>query len=109
MSPGYEPVESAVDLTSKRPVNPPAFHLVRSKGALEIQSDPPGAQFSIRSADGQISREGITPQSIVDLPTGKYSVISHRGDWEMRDEVEVMRGETAHKSFAFVRATTNIT
>src|SRR5947207_713626 len=109
MSPGYEPVESAVDLTSKRPVNPPAFHLVRSKGALEIQSDPPGAQFSIRSADGQISREGITPQSIVDLPTGKYSVISHRGDWEMRDEVEVMRGETAHKSFAFVSATTNIT
>jgi len=109
MSPGYEPVESAVDLTSKRPVNPPAFHLVRSKGALEIQSDPPGAQFSIRSADGQISREGITPQSIVDLPTGKYSVISHRGDWEMHDEVEVMRGETAHKSFAFVSATTNIT
>jgi formylglycine-generating enzyme required for sulfatase activity len=85
------------------------FRLVRSKGALEIQSDPPGAQFSIRSADGQISREGITPQSIVDLPTGKYSLIAHRGDWEMRDEVEVQRGDRASKSFAFVSATTNIT
>jgi formylglycine-generating enzyme required for sulfatase activity/serine/threonine protein kinase len=109
MSPGYEPVESTVDLTSKRPVNLPSFHLVRSKGALEIQSEPTGAQFSIRSEDGQISRDGTAPQSIVDLPTGKYSLTAHRGDWEMRDEVEVMRGGTAHKSFAFVSATTNIT
>src|SRR5437764_15073984 len=34
MSPGYEPVESAVDLTSKRPVNPTAFNQVRSKDVL---------------------------------------------------------------------------
>jgi len=109
MNPGYEPVDSTVDLSSKRPVNPPAFRLMRSKGALEIQSEPTGAQFSIRSEDGQISREGTTPQSITDLPTGKYSLIAHRGDWEIRDDVEVTRGETAHKSFAFVSATTNIT
>src|SRR6266571_999332 len=109
MNPGYEPVESAIDLTAKRPVDPPIFHLVRSKGALEIQSEPAGAQFSIRSEDGQISRDGTTPQSIVDLPTGKYSLIAHRGDWEVRDEVEVTRGETAHKSFAFISATANIT
>src|SRR5438046_9114149 len=109
MNPGYEPVESAIDLTAKRPVNPPVFHLVRSKGALEIQSEPPGAQFSIRSEDGQISRNGTTPQSIVALPTGKYLVVAHRGDWEMRGEVEVTRGEIANKVFAFVSATTNIT
>jgi len=109
MIPGYEPVESAVDLGGKRSFDPPAFRLVRSKGALEIQSDPSGAQFSVRSSDGQISREGTTPQSIVDLPTGKYSVIAHRGDWEMRDEVEVQRGDRTSKSFAFVSATTNIT
>ena len=111
MSPGYEPVEAAIDLTAKRPVSPPAFHLVRSKGALEIQSEPPGAQFSIRSEDGQISREGTTPSRDggIDLPTGKYSVIARRGDWEMRDEVEVQRGQTAKKSFAFVSATANIT
>jgi serine/threonine protein kinase len=109
MSPGYEPIEAAVDLTGKRSLNLPSFHLARSKGRLEIQSEPPGAQFSIRSEDGQVSREGTTPQSIVDLPTGKYSVIARRGDWEMRDEVEVQRGETAKKSFAFVTASTKIT
>jgi serine/threonine protein kinase len=109
MSPGYEPVDSAVDLSGKRSFDPPPFRLIRSKGALEIQSDPPGAQFSIRSADGQFSREGTTPQSIVDLPTGKYSLVAHRGDWEMRDEIEVQRGQRTNKSFAFVSATTNIT
>jgi hypothetical protein len=61
MSPGYEPVESAVDLSGKRSFDPPPFRLVRSKGALEIQSEPAGAQFSIRSQDGVVSRAGTTP------------------------------------------------
>jgi eukaryotic-like serine/threonine-protein kinase len=109
MSPGYEPVETTVDFAGRAPLQLPPFHLVRSKGALSVVSNPSGAQFSIRSEDGQTLREGTTPQSILDLPTGKYSVVAHRGDWEMRDEVEVQRGQTATKLFAFVSATTKIT
>jgi eukaryotic-like serine/threonine-protein kinase len=109
MSPGYEPIETSIDLSGKRPLELPPFHLLRSKGALEVQSEPVGAQISIRSEDGKISREGTAPQSIVDLPTGKYSVIARRGDWEMRDDVEVQRGATATKSFAFVSAMAKIT
>lgn len=109
MSPGHEPIESALDFSGKRSFDPPPFHLVRSKGALQIQSRPPGAQFSILSEDGQISRDGTTPQSITDLPTGKYSVIARRGEWEMRDEIEVQRAETATKMFEFVTASAKIT
>jgi hypothetical protein len=109
MSPGYEPVETTVDFRRKHSLDLPPFRLVRSKGALQIQSEPPGAQFWIKSEDGQISREGVMPQSIADLPTGKYSIIARRGDWEMRDGVEVQRGETTTKSFAFVSSITNIT
>ncbi len=109
MAPGYDPLEMNLDLSSKRPVDLPAFHLVRSKGALQIKSEPADAQFSLRSEDGQVTREGVTPQSIVDLPTGKYSLMAHRGDWWMQDEVEVQRGETTNKSFAFVSAITNVT
>jgi eukaryotic-like serine/threonine-protein kinase len=109
MSPGYEPIETTVDLGATRSPPPPEFHLVRSKGALELQSEPPGAQFSIRSEDGQISREGVTPQTIADLPTGKYSVAVHRGTWQLRDQVEVQRDERAKKSFAFVTAPVKIT
>ena len=109
MAPGYEPVETSVDFGRKHSLDLSPFRLVRSKGALQIQSEPSGAQFWIKSEDGQISREGVTPQSIADLPTGKYSIIARRGDWEMRDDVEVQRGETTSKSFAFVSAITNIT
>jgi len=109
MNPGYEPVETSVDFRHKQSVELPPFRLVRSKGALQMQSEPSGAQFWIKSEDGQTSREGVAPQSIIDLPTGKYSIIAHRGDWEMRDDVEVKRGETTNKSFAFVSAITNIT
>lgn len=109
MDPGYDPIETVIDLSARRaPVLPP-FHLTRSKGALEIQSDPPGAQLSIRSEDGQVSRNGTAPQSMIDLPTGKYLVVAHRGDWEMRDEVEVQRGHKTTKTFAFVSAVANIT
>jgi serine/threonine protein kinase len=109
MSPGYEPVEASVDFSRKSSLDLPPFRLVRSKGSLQIQSQPPRAQFRVKSEDGQISREGVTPQTITDLPTGKYSIAARRNDWEMRDDVEVRRGETASKSFAFISAITSIT
>ena len=109
MSPGYDPIETTLDLGATRSGPPPDFHLARSKGALQIQSDPVGAQFSLRSDDGKVSREGVTPQILADLPTGKYSVAVHRGSWEMRDEVEVQRGQTVQKMFAFVTAPVKIT
>jgi serine/threonine protein kinase len=109
MSPGYDPVETSVDFTRKQSLDLPPFRLVRSKGALQIQSEPSGAQFSLRSEDGQISREGVTPQTLIDLPTGKYPIVARRDDWEMHDQVEVQRGETTVRSFAFVSAMANIT
>jgi hypothetical protein len=51
----------------------------------------------------------VTPQTVADLPTGKYSIVARQGDWEMRSDVDVQRGDTANKSFAFVKGLTNIT
>jgi len=109
MSPGYEPVETAVDFTAGRSAAVPVFHLVRSHGSIEIESNPPGAHFELRSEDGQVFREGIIPQSIANLPTGRYSVVATRGDWEQRGDIEIERGATAHKSFAFVSAHIDVT
>ena len=97
MSPGYDPVETRLDLRDKKSIEPPVFRLVRSKGALEIQSEPPGAQFTLRSSDNQTSREGTAPAVLADLPTGKYELVARRGDWTMHDTVEVQRHETARK------------
>ena len=109
MSPGFEPVETVVDLSIKNPPDPPLFKLTRSRGALEIESDPAGASFSLRSEDGNVSRTGVLPAKLSDLPTGKYSLRARRGDWEMNEAIEVQRGQTTRKSFAFVSAPLNIT
>jgi serine/threonine protein kinase len=93
MSPGYDPVETSVDFRRKQLPELPLFRLVRSRGALQIQSEPSGARFSLQSEDGQILREGVTPQTVVDLPIGKYSIIAHHDDWEMHGDAEVQRGE----------------
>lgn len=109
MTPGYEPVETTLDLSGKRSFDLPVFRLVRSKGSVKIESEPEGAQFSIRSVDGGFSRDGQTPALLNDLATGKYSITARRGDWEMKDEIEIQRGATTTKSFAFVNAPTSIT
>lgn len=109
MNPGYEPVETNIDFGRKHFSDLSPFRLVRSKGSLQIQSEPPGAQFSLRGEDGQVLREGITPQTVSDIPTGKYSIVAHRGDWEIRSEVDVQRGVTTNKAFAFASVPANIT
>ncbi len=109
MSPGYDPVETILDLSAKKSPELPLFHLIRSKGSLELQSDQSGTQFSLRSEDGQIIRDGTVPAKIMDLPTGKYSILAKRGDWEVRDTVEIQRGEVTRKSLPFLSGTLSVT
>jgi serine/threonine protein kinase/formylglycine-generating enzyme required for sulfatase activity len=109
MSPGFDPVETVVDLTNRKTVEFPVFQLVRSRGTVEIDSQPSSAQFSLRSDDGKVSRTGTAPAKISDIPTGKYSVSARRADWEINDVIEVQRGQTLRKVFAFVSAPLNVT
>ncbi len=106
---GYDPIETTIDFSDKRSSTPQVFRMVRSTGALEIDASEPGLAFTIRSEDGEIARAGVTPAKLNDLPTGKYEVSARRGDWELRDMIEVRRGETARKVFAFLNATLNVT
>ncbi len=109
MSPGYEPVETVVDFTDQRAPELPVFQLVRSRGAMEIESDPAGAQFTLRSEDGRVSRSGTLPAKLFELPTGKYSLSARQGDWEIPETIEIERGQTLRKSFGFVNAPVDIT
>ncbi len=109
MSPGYDPIETVLDLSGRKPSPPPVFQLVRSRGSIEIQSEPAGAQYVLRSEDGKVSRTGSLPARISELPTGKYSLVARRGDWEMTDGIEIKRGEMMRKSFAFVTVPLSVT
>ena len=108
MNPGYEPLETTLDL-SRNATEAPLFHLVRSTGQLEIESKPIGLKTSVRDENGKVVREDKTPLTLSAIPTGKYSVTTVNGDWQMNEIIEVTRGETARKTFAFVDAAVKIT
>jgi serine/threonine protein kinase len=107
MLPGYDPAEMTVD--PNQSPNLPIVRLARSKGRLAVESEPLGATISLRSNDGQVSRDAVTPATLSDLPTGQYTIGARRDDWEMHDTVEIQRGETTHKAFAFFNGVLNIT
>jgi formylglycine-generating enzyme required for sulfatase activity/serine/threonine protein kinase len=109
MSPGYEPIETTVDLSGRSLPDLPVMKLIRSRGGAEIESQPGGALFTLRSEDGKVSRSGTLPARISDLPTGRYSLVAKRDDWEMTDTIEIKRGEIAQKTFAFAMAPVRIT
>jgi formylglycine-generating enzyme required for sulfatase activity/serine/threonine protein kinase len=108
-SPGYDPVETMIDLSGRKLPELPVMQLVRSRGGAEIESEPAGAQFTLRSEDGMVTRTGTLPARIAELPTGNYSLVAKRGDWDITDTMEIKRGETARKIFAFAIAPVSIT
>jgi formylglycine-generating enzyme required for sulfatase activity len=108
-SPGYDPIETTLDFSAGKNGEPIVFNLVRSTGRLEIQSNPAGAKIAIHSEDGKVAREGTAPFTWSDLPTDKYVVSATRGDWEMTDSLDVSRGETARRVFAFVDVPVQVT
>ena len=109
MSPGYDPIETTIDLGGRTMPNLPVMQLVRSRGSLEVNSQPAGAQYTLTSDDGKVTRNGTLPARIADIPTGKYAIVAKRGDWEIRDSIEVQRGAVAQKSFAFQTSALSLT
>jgi hypothetical protein len=98
MNAGYDPIETVLDLSGRKSPGQRLFRLSRSKGALELECDPAGAHFTLRSENGEVVREGAMPTKIADLPTGTYSLVAKRSDWEISDTIEIERGETTRKS-----------
>ncbi|HMJ05812.1 MAG TPA: PEGA domain-containing protein [Chthoniobacterales bacterium] len=100
MLPGFDPIETRIQLGAGEAANPPAFKLLRSKGAIQLSSEPAGVAFEL-SREGEPARRGKTPATLRDLPTGVYEVAAQHGEWELRDRIEIKRGEVAQKLFDF--------
>jgi serine/threonine protein kinase len=103
---GFEPVETSVEITRNEPLDLGSISLTRSKGALQLTSEPSGADFELRdSIQHQIVRTGKTPATVRDLPTGRYEVTVRNHDWKLQDTVEIERNELAVKAFEFANGT----
>ncbi len=102
MLPGYDPVETKVSLEGQGTLDLPVVKLQRSQGAVEVQTEPAGRAVRILSEAGELVREGAAPLALAALATGKYEVTASEGEWQLREQVEVRRAETARVLLAFV-------
>jgi TonB family protein len=113
---GYEPVNMDVEVKENETTDPGPIHLVRQTGALELTTDPPGVNFEVRPAAarffaaGADVKQGKTPATLADLPTGEYVVIFSREGWPNHTENAVIESKgTAHVTSKFVGGSIEIT
>ncbi len=57
---------------------------------------------------GEPTRSGKTPALLHDLPTGVYELVAKQADWELKDKIEIKRGEVALKTFRFANGSVKI-
>ncbi len=98
---GYEPIETRVEIAAGTSTELSPFKLERSRGSLQILSEPSGAEFEIKGGENQPYR-GATPATLENLPTGAYEIFARKNGRELRNRAEVKRGQlgTAHLEFS---------
>ena len=97
---GFDPLETHIEIAPGRVAGVPPLRLQRSKGSVQIASQPDGAEFELLR-ENETPRHGTAPATLRDLPTGIYEVAAKYGGWELRERVEIKRGEIALKTFEF--------
>lgn len=106
---GYEPVNLEVEIKENETTDPGPIHLVRQTGSLEVTSNPAGLSFEVRPAAarffaaGANVKQGKTPATLTDLPTGEYAVVFSRDGWPNHTESAVVESKgTAHVTSKYV-------
>jgi len=107
MLPDFDPIEMEVSVAPAAMLHPPLLKLERSKGSAQLSSIPSGAEFELRQNSKPI-RHGKTPEMLGNLPTGFYEVVAKQGTWELKESIEIKRGEVALKTFRFANGSVKI-
>ena len=112
---GYDPVSLDLDVKENAATDPGVIRLVRQVGGVEISSDPAGLKYEIRPAasrffsTGAGNRQGTTPATVKDLPTGDYIVVLTREGWPNHEQpVTIGRGDIARVSWKTAGGTVEI-
>lgn len=112
--PGYDEVRKEVKIQENATTDLGVIALHRQTGSVEIVSTPVGAHFELRRADsvmlGAQPRQGVTPATLSDLPTGTYSIaIDYRGLARQTGTVAIESGGVARSSWEFALGGIEIT
>jgi formylglycine-generating enzyme required for sulfatase activity len=105
---GYEPVEMKIEIGAGGQL--PPLKLARSKGTLQLTTQPGGGEFELRKdGDQGLERKGRAPATLADLPTGQYDVIARRDGRELKERLEIRRNEVTIKELVFASGSVAVT
>jgi len=107
MLPDFDPIEIEVAVEPAAMLGLPLLRLERSKGSAQLSSIPSGAEFALWQ-NGKPIRHGKTPEMLSNLPTGLYELVAKQGTWELKESIEIKRGEVALKTFRFANGSVKI-
>ena len=96
--PGYEPQELMADIQPNAFTDLGTIALARSIGSIQITASPEGSDYELSPAaapgdpvENTPARSGKTPDTVRDLPTGRYQLtIKHEGWPDEVKTIEVM-------------------
>ena len=113
---GYDPVNLEVEIKDNEATVPGPIHLVRQTGSLTLATEPAGENYEVRPAASRFFaaasdlRQGKTPATLTDLPTGEYTVIFSREGWPTHTEnVVIEHNRAAQISSKFPGGSVTIT
>ncbi|HUJ42933.1 MAG TPA: TonB family protein [Opitutaceae bacterium] len=113
--PGYDPANVEVEIKDNESTDPGTIHLIRQTGSLNLTTVPAGMKFEVRPAASRFFaaasdvRQGTTPVTLADLPTGEYTVIFSREGWPNHTQnVVVEHNAAAQAASAFAGGTVTI-
>jgi len=110
--PDYEPVQVEAEIKANEFADMGVVTLVRSSGTLQITSSPEGSDYELKAeADGGAKvLTGKTPDTVRELPTGKYTLaLKHAGWPDEVKRVEITRGGVTPVEWHFAAGTVTVT
>ena len=113
---GYDPANLEVEIKDNEATAPGPIRLVRQTGSLTLATEPAGENYEVRPAASRFFaaasdlRQGKTPATLADLPTGEYTVIFSREGWPNHTEnVVIVHNRAAQISSKFSGGSVTIT
>ena len=96
----YEQVDVQFDVRPNAEAHPAKLRLTHCRGAAELSSLPPGAEFELRQGDAVV-KTGTTPAVLAELPTGEYQVRMRLDGREQTAPLEIVRDERTPMQIEF--------
>jgi serine/threonine protein kinase len=104
---GYDPEEATETITEGGKENLGPVHLKRTFGKLNLVSAPSHAHYSLAGIEGtaDTSKEGTTPDFLVNFPAGKYNLtVTEAGMPPYTETIEIPAHDTLVKDVDLIKA-----